>query len=354
MRKMANSVRRVTIVRGWLVTVAALIFVMVLVGGATRLTESGLSIVEWKPVTGVLPPLSAAQWQEAFDAYKTIPQYRELNSGMVLDDFKTIFWWEWAHRLLGRVIGAAYLLPFLFFLARGWIPPRARGPLWVIFALGAVQGVVGWWMVASGLSERVEVSQYRLAVHLTLAVIIYAAIVWNAQRLAPAERIVPARLPVPLGRLRKVALVLLGLIGVQVFLGALVAGLRAGRVFNTWPWIDGAFIPSAARLWFETPWWRNLFENALLVQFNHRMLAYVVVVLALWHAADVLRSGASARVAGKAGALATLLVAQAALGIWTLLLQTPLALALAHQGLAMGIVTVATLHGARLTHSRAG
>ena len=166
----------------WLLAVAALVVATLLVGGATRLTESGLSIVEWKPVTGTLPPLSQEAWQAEFEKYKTIPQYRELNRGMSLDQFKTIFWWEWGHRLLGRLIGAVFLLPFLYFLWRGWIPAELRARLWIIFGLGAVQGAVGWWMVSSGLTERVSVSQYRLAFHLTLACVIYAAIIGTLQR----------------------------------------------------------------------------------------------------------------------------------------------------------------------------
>src|SRR5215216_5301672 len=171
-------------VRWWLFSVAALIALMVLVGGATRLTESGLSIVEWKPVAGTLPPLNEAQWAQAFEGYKAIPQYRELNAGMSLAEFKTIFWWEWSHRLLGRVIGVAYLLPFLFFLWRGGLSAELKRRLWLIFGLGALQGAVGWWMVASGLSQRVEVSQYRLATHLVLALLIFAVIVWTLRRLA--------------------------------------------------------------------------------------------------------------------------------------------------------------------------
>src|ERR1700704_4792805 len=171
-------------VRWWLTAIAVLIAIMVLVGGATRLTESGLSIVEWKPVTGTLPPLTQEQWTEAFEVYKTIPQYRELNAGMNLSEFKTIFWWEWSHRLLGRVIGIAYFLPFLWFLWRGYLSGELKRRLWGIFALGGLQGVVGWWMVASGLSERVEVSHYRLATHLMLALLIFAAIVWTLRRMA--------------------------------------------------------------------------------------------------------------------------------------------------------------------------
>src|ERR1044072_3066986 len=188
-----NEQRRQAI-RLWLYAVAALIFAMVLVGGATRLTESGLSIVEWKPVTGALPPMSETAWQAEFDKYKTIPQFTQLNHQMTLAEFKTIFWWEWTHRLMGRAIGAAFLLPFLFFLMKGWVGPGLRGRLWIIFALGALQGAVGWWMVASGLSERVNVSQYRLATHLILACVIFAAIMWTAARLGGRE---PAGAPPP-------------------------------------------------------------------------------------------------------------------------------------------------------------
>ena len=179
----AQQAPQIRAVKWWLFSVAALIAIMVLVGGATRLTESGLSIVEWKPVTGALPPLTDAQWAQAFEGYKAIPQYRELNAGMSLAEFKTIFWWEWSHRLLGRVIGAVYLLPFLFFLWRGVLSGELKRRLWLIFGLGALQGAVGWWMVASGLSQRVEVSQYRLATHLVLALLIFAAIVWTLRRL---------------------------------------------------------------------------------------------------------------------------------------------------------------------------
>src|SRR5664279_4466550 len=220
-------------VRWWLLMVAALIAIMVLVGGATRLTESGLSIVEWKPVTGTLPPLNAEQWTAAFEAYKTIPQYRELNAGMSLSEFKTIFWWEWSHRLLGRAIGVAYLLPFLWFLWRGAFNAGLRRRLWLIFGLGALQGAVGWWMVASGLTLRVEVSQYRLATHLVLALLIFAAIVWTLRRLA--ERPPSAAS----ARLKMTGWALVVLTFVQLYFGALVAGLRAGLVYNTWPGIDG-------------------------------------------------------------------------------------------------------------------
>ncbi|XSC46543.1 COX15/CtaA family protein [Bradyrhizobium sp. RDT10] len=329
-------------VRWWLIMVAALIAVMVLVGGATRLTESGLSIVEWKPVTGTLPPLNEAQWVQAFEGYKAIPQYRELNAGMSLSEFKTIFWWEWSHRLLGRVIGAVYLLPFLYFLWRGALSTELKRRLWLIFALGALQGAVGWWMVASGLTQRTEVSQYRLATHLVLALIIFASIVWTLRRMtARTQPVVPVRLKVS-------GVALLALTFVQLYFGALVAGLRAGRVYNTWPEIDGALIPSAARLWFEEPWWRNLFDNALTVQFEHRMTAYALLVLAVVHAVDAVRSRAGMAMISGAWWLVAAIVLQAVLGILTLLHQVPINLALTHQAMAIVVLTLAVLQTERL------
>jgi len=332
------------VIRLWLYVVAALIFVMVLVGGATRLTESGLSIVEWKPVTGTLPPTGEGAWQAEFDKYKTIPQFRERNSAMTLDEFKTIFWWEWAHRLMGRVIGAAFLLPFLFFLARGWIGPPLRGRLWTIFALGALQGAVGWWMVASGLADRLEVSQYRLATHLILACVIFVAVLWAALQLSerPAVAVAP--------RVRTGAVALLVLALAQIYLGALVAGLRAGLIYNTWPLIDGHLVPDASRLFYDMPWWRNLFENTLTVQFNHRVTAYLLLALALLHLVDVART--APRAVPLAAALLGAIVLQAGLGILTLLHQVPIGLALAHQAGAVVVLALATVAAQRISVNR--
>jgi len=328
-------------VRWWLISVAALIALMVLVGGATRLTESGLSIVEWKPVTGSVPPLSEVQWTDAFEAYKKIPQYRELNAGMSLSEFKQIFWWEWSHRLLGRFIGVAYLLPFLFFLWRGGLSADLKRRLWLLFALGGLQGAVGWWMVASGLSERVEVSQYRLATHLVLALLIFAGIVWTVRRLTDRPR-----LWVPI-RLRFTSALLVVVTFIQIYFGALVAGLRAGRAYNTWPQIDGAFIPSPERLWFETPWWRNMFDNVLTVQFEHRMTAYLLFTLAMLHAIDAMRSRAGSAARGALWLLAAVSL-QAVLGILTLLNQVPIDLALSHQAVAIVVLTLAVVQAERL------
>jgi cytochrome c oxidase assembly protein subunit 15 len=331
-------------VRAWLLAVAVLIFAMVLVGGATRLTESGLSIVEWRPLTGWIPPLSEAAWQAEFEKYQTIPQYQRMNSGMSLAEFKLIYWWEWAHRLLGRLVGIAFLLPFLWFLWKGAIEPGLRGRLWAIFGLGALQGAVGWWMVVSGLADRVNVSQYRLAFHLTLACVIFAMVVWTAQRLLP--RAVPAA---P-ARLRMSAVGLVVLILCQIYLGALVAGLRAGLLYNTWPLIDGALVPALSSLFFNEPWWRNFFENPLTVQFVHRIAAYVLWIAAVLHAIDVIRAqGGGATLSLVLAAAVTI---QAALGVATLLYQVPIGLALMHQGMAIIVLAVAVMHAERLMPRR--
>jgi cytochrome c oxidase assembly protein subunit 15 len=330
----------------WLWCVAALVFAMVLVGGATRLTQSGLSIVEWQPVTGTVPPLSAAGWQAAFDQYKTIPQYQQLNRGMSLDEFKTIYRWEWSHRLLGRLIGVVFLVPFLWFLWRGWVDRRLALALAGIFSLGAVQGAVGWWMVASGLTERVSVSQYRLAFHLTLACTIYAALVWTANRMLSGARQQPSR------RLAVSAAALVVLVLAQIYLGALVAGLHAGLIYNTWPLIDGSIVPRSADLFFVAPAWRNFFENTLTVQFDHRVLAYAIVVLTALHFVDVMRTGRARSLALTAGLLCIAVVVQAAIGIITLLQSAPLDLALAHQAMALLVLTAATLHAARVVPLR--
>jgi cytochrome c oxidase assembly protein subunit 15 len=329
-------------IRLWIACLAALVFAMVVVGGATRLTQSGLSIVEWRPVTGVVPPVSQDEWQAEFDKYKNIPQFQQLNRGMSLDEFKTIFWWEWSHRLLGRALGAVFLLPFLFFLWRGLIDRRLAGALLGIFALGAVQGAVGWWMVSSGLTERVVVSQYRLAFHLTLACLIYAALVVTADRFA--RRPPDARVP------RRIAFTAAGLVALviaQIYLGALVAGLHAGLIYNTWPLIDGTLVPPISGLLFDQPAWRNFFENPLTVQFDHRLLAYGLVAVALFHVVDVWRNVEGRALRIGALVLAAIVCAQAALGIVTLLAAAPLALAMLHQAMALVVLTVATLHASR-------
>ncbi|HUG60769.1 MAG TPA: COX15/CtaA family protein [Methylomirabilota bacterium] len=328
-------------IRIWLWTVAMFVLAMVVVGGATRLTESGLSITEWKPVMGALPPLTESDWLSEFDKYRQIPEYQQINKGMSLADFKTIYWWEWGHRLLGRVIGFVFAVPFIVFAARGWISRSMLPRLGLLFVLGGLQGAVGWWMVVSGLTERTDVSQYRLAIHLTLACVILVAAVWIAEgfrerRLRFAE----------VGGLRAYAAAIVGLTLVQIFLGGLVAGLNAGYVYNTWPLMDGDLLP--AGLLFQSPWWINFFENHLTVQFVHRIGAYLLVALVIAHFVAVYRRALEPETIRRSTVLMILVLAQAGVGIATLLLVVPLSLALLHQATAAVLLIVATVHARRL------
>lgn len=330
-------------VRIWLWVVAGLIFAMILVGGATRLTDSGLSITEWKPVVGALPPLSEQAWQVEFEKYRQIPEYKLINKGMSLTEFKAIYWWEWGHRLLGRVIGFVFLIPMIWFWARGQVGSALKPKLVGLFVLGGLQGGLGWYMVSSGLVDRVDVSQYRLAAHLGLAVLIYAWIVWLA--LAPGERSGAASAGPGVSSLPIFAGLLAVLIYFQIILGAFVAGIDAGMGYNTWPLMSGEFIPSGLML--MTPWYVNPFENALTVQFNHRMVAYAVAVLCILHVAALHRRGSN--VVRSSGLVLLLAVAgQIGLGIWTLLAQVPIDLGVAHQAGAIVLLTVVLWHVRRL------
>jgi cytochrome c oxidase assembly protein subunit 15 len=319
------------LVRGWLVMVALMIMAMVVVGGATRLTHSGLSITSWKPIHGVIPPLNTEQWQEEFSAYQQIPEYKELNQGMTLAGFQSIYWWEYAHRLLARAIGVVVLLPLIFFWATGRLEPALKPRVVVLFLLGALQGAVGWWMVSSGLAVRTDVSQYRLATHLTLACIILAYTWWTVRGLS--TRTIASR-----ASLRAVALLIVAIAFVQIFLGGLVAGLDAGMSYNTWPLMDGTIVPKG--LFLMQPWWRNLFEAPATAQFDHRMGAYTLWIVVLLHAWQC-RTYPQAR---SAWLLAALVTAQAILGISTLLNMVPLPLALAHQFGAVVVLSVAVVH----------
>jgi cytochrome c oxidase assembly protein subunit 15 len=331
--------RKLRALRIWLGVIAALIVAMILVGGATRLTESGLSITEWKPVMGVIPPLSDADWQEAFAAYKQIPQYTELNSGMSLDQFKTIYWWEWTHRFLGRLIGMLFFLPFVAFWIAGYISRALLPRLFGLFLLGGIQGVVGWYMVKSGLVDRVSVSQYRLTVHFGIALVILAYTLWFLFGLGRETASRPARGGAAAAWVAGFVLVLIFL---QMLAGALVAGLDAGMGFNTWPLINGAFIPSGLNE--AQPWYLNLFENPLTVQFDHRMLGYAVVIATLAQLAWLHLRETPASLMGSALTLALLALLQATLGVWTLLLGVPIVLGLAHQAGAVALFVVALYH----------
>jgi cytochrome c oxidase assembly protein subunit 15 len=337
-----GGARPLTGVRVWLFAVAALVFLLVSVGGATRLTGSGLSITEWQPIVGAVPPLSQGDWQEAFAKYRLTPQYDRVNRGMSLDAFKFIFWWEWTHRFLGRLVGVVFAVPFLYFLAAGQISRGLLTRLGGIFALGGLQGGVGWYMVRSGLADRIDVSQYRLALHLGLAILIFGALLWTA--LSLGERTAAKRAESAAGAL------IVGLVFVQIVLGALVAGLKAGLAYNTWPLMDGRLIPEG--LGVVQPWYLNPFENALTVQFDHRLVAYLLLAAVVWHTAALLRTGGDGRARLSALALSAAVLAQAALGIWTLLAHVPLALGLAHQAGAAAVFALAVWHLHTLRHAR--
>lgn len=326
------AARRVSV---WLLAMCVLTAAMVIVGGATRLTDSGLSITEWRPVSGALPPMSEADWLSEFEKYKTIPEYAEVNYGMSLAEFKEIYWWEWGHRFLGRFLGVAFLLPFLAFALTGQLRRPLLLKLAGLFVLGGLQGALGWWMVSSGLSERVDVSQYRLAAHLSLAVALLSAMFWLALDLWPA-----AATPVSI-RLKRGAMVLAAGVGAQIVLGAFVAGLRAGRTFNTWPLMDGQFVPEG---YFDgAPGFNDLFETIAAVQFNHRLGAYLLAAGALWFFVAARRTAAEER----ARYVVIAIAAQVALGVITILSATPLALGLIHQAGALAVLACVLfcLHG---------
>jgi len=323
-----------------------MILLMVVIGGITRLTESGLSITEWQPVAGVLPPLNEAQWTAEFAKYKGIPQYRAIHADMTLAQFKYIFFWEYLHRLWGRLIGVVFAVPFAYFLLRGRISRQLAPRLGLLFVLGGLQGALGWYMVESGLSERIEVSQYRLAAHLAAAALIYAAMLWVALDLLwpvreaardPGER-----------RLRGGIGLVLAFVSLTLVAGAFVAGLRAGYIYNTFPLMGDRLIPGEyAAL---APWWRNWFENAAAAQFNHRLLAEITVgeVAGLWLFS--LRLALAPRARAAMNGLLAIALLQLALGISTLVLVVPLPLAVAHQAGAMLLLTatLVAFHALRL------
>jgi heme a synthase len=322
------------LVAAWLFLCCGLIFLMVVVGGITRLTLSGLSITEWKPVVGIVPPLSAADWAAEFARYQQIPEYRAIHFAMSLDEFKSIYYWEYFHRLLGRLIGVAFALPFLWFLVRRQLPRRLASPLAGILLLGFLQGVLGWYMVESGLANRVEVSQYRLAAHLALALAIYAAILWTALGIVRKSSI-PGAGP----GWRRAAEAVLALVALTIVAGGFVAGTRAGLTYNTFPLMDGRLVPAGyAQL---QPLWLNWFENIAAVQFDHRVLAVATftAVFLLWVMVRRARLPTQARVA--LHLLMGTAALQIALGISTLLLVVPVPLAAAHQAGAVLMLTAA-------------
>jgi len=322
----------------WLLACCVLVFVMVVVGGVTRLTHSGLSITEWQPIVGTVPPLSATDWQVAFDKYRATPEYQQVNKGMSLDEFKGIFWWEYIHRLLGRLIGVAFLVPFLWFLGRRQIPGGYGLKLAGIFVLGGLQGAMGWYMVKSGLVDDPRVSQFRLTAHLGLAIVIFAAMFWVALSL-----LAPSRAPAVDARARflwRWAAFVVALVFVQILSGGFVAGIRAGFAYNTFPLMNGYLVPP--EILMIEPWWRNFFYNMATVQFNHRALAWLLAftVPVLWW--KVTRSPAlTAQARTGANLLLAMLIVQVALGILTLIYVVPLPLAALHQAGAVLLLAAA-------------
>jgi len=314
----------------WLFVIAALIGLMVVVGGLVRLTGSGLSITEWQPVTGAIPPLTDAQWQAEFAKYQGTPQYELINRGLGLAGFKTIYWWEWTHRLLGRALGAAFVAPFLFFLWQGRVGGALGVRLAIIFLLGAVQGALGWWMVQSGLEpSRVAVSQYRLAVHLGMAIVLFGYILWTALEVMGTRR----TSIMAVSHMKSWTIAFAALVFVQILLGALMAGIGAGHAFSDWPTYGGQWIPFG--LFDLSPWWMNPFENPITVHFQHRTLGYLVGLMVVGLYLTVKRTSADKPVRMAAIHAVLLTVLQIALGAATVVLGVPLLVAAAHQIVAL-------------------
>jgi heme a synthase len=326
-------------VAGWLLACCALVFAIVVVGGATRLTHSGLSIVEWQPLVGVVPPLTEAHWTELFEKYRSTPEYQQVNRGMSLEEFKGIFWLEYVHRLLGRLIGVAFFIPFVYFAVRRQVNLVLGAKLAGIFVLGALQGALGWYMVKSGLVDDPRVSQYRLTAHLALAFLIYAAMLWTALTLLSPQPL--AREDAPVRRLRRRAWALTALVSLVVISGGFVAGIRAGLAYNTFPLMNGYIIPP--EILMLEPWYRNFSTNMATVQFNHRLIAWALAFLTPWlwfraRALDLPR-----RVRALFHLLLAAVAIQITLGVGTLLLAVPVVLGVAHQGGALAVLTIALM-----------
>jgi cytochrome c oxidase assembly protein subunit 15 len=321
-------------IAAWLFVCCFMVYAMVILGGVTRLTGSGLSMVEWDPIFGILPPLDQASWEETFRLYQQSPEYQKINIGMDLEGFKGIYWFEYSHRLLGRTIGTVFLLPFLFFLARGWIHRPLVPKLLTLFVLGGLQGLLGWYMVKSGLIDNPHVSQYRLTAHLGLAILIYAYMFYVALGLWLGERRTAS---IPAG-LRYATTLLTGLVFITILSGGFVAGLKAGFAYNTFPLMDGHWIPEV--IFMQSPLWRNFFENIATVQFVHRLLATLVFssIILLWIAAR--RYALPAAVTTGLHLMLVAVVLQVSLGISTLLLHVPVALAATHQAGALLLFTI--------------
>jgi len=329
----------------WLFVIAALIFGMVILGGVTRLTESGLSMVDWKPVTGFLPPISEEEWTIEFQQYQTSPEYLHENKGMSISEFKSIFWFEYSHRLLGRIIGLAFLIPFLIFWMQGKIRRTLIPRFVILFILGGLQGVLGWYMVKSGLVNIPQVSQYRLTAHLVAAITLYAFILWNAMTLLKGQPLVDSHPSIT--SLRKHGRIVTAIISLMIISGGFVAGTKAGYVFNTFPMMDGQWLPPGGMA--LEPWWTNFFDNLATVQFNHRVLAIVVAIIVFTYALRGWRSKAINDTTCFTFTLLFLtLLIQIGLGIATLLHVVPVTLGAMHQAGALILFTLALVLNHRL------
>lgn len=328
----------------WLLLCAIAIFSMIVLGGVTRLTRSGLSIVEWRPITGIIPPLTDSAWIEEFEKYQSYPEYQKINNHMTLGDFKFIFYFEYAHRLLGRFIGLFFLIPFLYFYFRHRIPKPLALQLLGIFALGSLQGLLGWYMVKSGLVNEPRVSQYRLTAHLGMAVIIYAYILWLAFRLLFHKQ----GYYKPASTYRYAQAFTL-LIFIMILSGGLVAGTRAGLIYNTFPLMNGSIIPQG--LFVLQPLWLNFFENLTNIQFNHRVLAYLIAITGLVLSLLVLGKHTQTEIKRATCLLLFMLSVQIPLGILTLLYQVPVVLGVAHQACAILLFSAALFTTYQLKHS---
>ena len=332
-------------ISNWLMFCAAVIFGMIVLGGVTRLTDSGLSMVEWKPLMGVIPPLSQEAWQETFDKYRLYPEYQKINKGMSLDAFKSIFMFEYLHRVLGRVIGVIFFFPMVYFAFKGRVKAGIMPKLWLLFLLGGAQGLMGWYMVKSGLVDRPDVSQYRLTAHLGLAFLIYGLMLWLVFDLRHPKR------GLAQGRFARFSKILLGLVFLMILSGGLVAGTDAGFAYSTWPLMGDSFVPEG--LYSGSPAWLAMFEDVTTIQFNHRIFAYALSALIVGFAIQVLRAGVEAR--GRVAIILLLLAltVQVVLGISTLLLHVPIALAAGHQAGAVLLLT-ATLYATHALQSKQG
>lgn len=340
------AIRHRTVIASWLLICAAGVFAMVVIGGITRLTESGLSMVEWRPLIGTLPPLSEAEWMRVFNLYRQTPEYQFINAGMSLAQFREIFWWEYIHRVMGRLLGVMFAAPFVFFLVKGWLTARLTWRLAGLLVLGGLQGVIGWWMVKSGLADRTDVSQYRLAVHLLMALVIMGMLFHLALSLLipPQQRVRVSR------SLAWHSWVLVAAIMVTIGAGALVAGTNAGLIYNSFPLMGGRLVP--AEYAHLSPFWLNWFENPAAIQFNHRWIAIVTFLLALafWWRTRTARLNRTALAA--VTVMIGIACVQVGLGVAVLLTNVPLPLAVAHQAVA-ALLLLAAIASAFLLRPKA-